>query len=98
MRHLYVGFGAGSFALAAPIYIMEISEPAIRGALATIMQFMVTSGNIFVNAVGSVIPWPVLTGICIVFPGKKNAISLETVNIFFNLHFSDDGHVDDVHA
>ncbi|TRY70088.1 hypothetical protein TCAL_05190 [Tigriopus californicus] len=62
------GFGGGSFSLAAPIYISEISETSIRGALGILFQLFVTSGNVFVNAVGSAVSWEIVTGICIVFP------------------------------
>jgi len=62
------GFGAGSFALAAPIYILEISEVRIRGSLGILMQFMVTSGNVFVNGIGSVLDWEYLTWIVVAFP------------------------------
>ena len=34
------GFAGGAFALLAPVYISEIAEPGIRGALASLMQFM----------------------------------------------------------
>ncbi len=66
-----IGFGAGSFSLAAPIYIVECSEPRIRGSLAILMQFMVTSGNVFTNGFGSFMEWEYLTYIILGFPGEK---------------------------
>ncbi len=66
-----LGFGAGSFSLAAPIYIVECSEPRIRGSLAILMQFMVTSGNVFTNGFGSFMEWEYLTYIILGFPGEE---------------------------
>ncbi len=68
---MVIGFGGGAFALAAPIYISETSEPSLRGALGSLMQFMLTIGVLFNNGVGALIEWDILTGICIVFPSKK---------------------------
>ena len=65
---LLTGFGGGAFALASPIYISEIAEPSIRGALGSLMQFQLTLGVLFINGVGALIDWVTLTGICIVFP------------------------------
>ncbi len=50
---------------------MEVSEPKVRGSLAILMQFMVTSGNVFTNGIGSVLDWDILTYIILGFPGKN---------------------------
>eukprot|EP00095_Tigriopus_kingsejongensis_P000011 snap_masked-scaffold342_size201858-processed-gene-1.5 protein:Tk00011 transcript:snap_masked-scaffold342_size201858-processed-gene-1.5-mRNA-1 annotation:"nad-dependent protein deacetylase sirtuin-2" len=65
---ILTGFGGGAFSLASPMYISEIAEISIRGALGSLMQLQVTFGVLFNNAVGIALPWPILTGICIVFP------------------------------
>ena len=67
---LLTGFGGGAFSLAAPIYISETSEPEIRGALGSLMQFMLTVGVLFNNGIGALIEWDILTGLCIIFPSK----------------------------
>ena len=36
--------GGGGFAIAPPVYTSEISETSIRGAMGSVMQFMLTIG------------------------------------------------------
>ena len=64
------GFGGGAFALASPLYIVEIAEPAMRGSLASLMQFMVTLGVAFVDLLNiqDFVHWNVISGICMAFP------------------------------
>ena len=64
------GLGGGAFSLASPIYISEVAQTDIRGALGSLMQFQLTVGVLFNNGIGALIDVTVLTGICIVFPGK----------------------------
>ncbi len=73
---LLTGFGGGAFALAAPIYISETSQPEIRGALGNCMQFMLTIGVLFNNGIGALIEWDILTGINLIFPRKRNFFAL----------------------
>ena len=49
------GFGGGAFALASPLYIVEIAEPEMRGALASLMQFMVTLGVAFTDGLNLIV-------------------------------------------
>lgn len=67
---ILTGIGGGGFALAPPIYISETAETSIRGSLSSIMQFMVTIGIAFINGLGiqDAVSWPIITGICIIFP------------------------------
>ena len=69
---ILVGFGGGAFALATPLFVSEIAEVRIRGALGALMQFQVCLGVSFVNAmsINKTINWVVITGICIAFPGN----------------------------
>ena len=70
---ILTGFGGGAFTLAAPLFVSEIAEVRIRGALGALMQFQVTIGICFVNAlsINNAVDWVIITGICIAFPGKS---------------------------
>ena len=69
VNHLYLaGFSSGSYSLVSSIYIAECSEPDIRGTFGNLMPMMITLGVLFVNGLGSLVDWMVLTGICIIFP------------------------------
>ena len=69
---ILTGIGGGAFSLAAPMYVSEIAEVRIRGALGTLMQFQVTVGLCLVNAlsINEKIDWVIITGICIAPPGN----------------------------
>ena len=69
---ILTGIGGGAFSLAAPMYVSEIAEVRIRGALGTLMQFQVTVGLCLVNAlsINETIDWVTITGICIAPPGN----------------------------
>ena len=69
---ILIGFGGGAFSLTAPLFVSEIAEVRIRGALGTLMQLQVTLGICFVNAlsINNAVNWVIITGICIAFPGK----------------------------
>ena len=87
------GFAGGAFALAAPLYIVEIAEPSMRGALASTMQLMVTFGIFFVNglSIHSFLHWNIISAICCSIPGTENIKKtlLEKYCIyFFHSHLS----------
>lgn len=65
-----VGFSGGAYALVAPYYVSEIAETSMRGALASLMQLMVTFGVLFVNALNiyDTVHWVTISGICIGIP------------------------------
>ena len=54
--------------LVSSIYISECSEPDIRGTFGNSMPMMICLGVLFVNSIGSLVHWMVLTAICIIFP------------------------------
>ena len=68
----FLGFGGGAYALAAPLYIVEIAETSMRGALASLMQFMVTLGIAFVDGLNiqDAVHWDIISGVCVVIPGE----------------------------
>ncbi|KAG4078957.1 hypothetical protein HA402_010909 [Bradysia odoriphaga] len=49
---ILLGISGGAFFVVAPMYIGEIAEKEIRGALGSFFQLMVTTGILFVYAVG----------------------------------------------
>ena len=79
---ILTGFAGGAYALAAPMYIMEIADPEMRGALASVMQLMSCFGVMFVDVLNikDAVHWDIISAICIAIPGnqmlffgKKNA-------------------------
>ena len=78
MGRFLTGFGGGGFALGPPVYVSEITETSIRGAMGTMMQFMLTVGILFVNALGieNAVDWSIITLLCIIPPGKQVLILL----------------------
>ena len=64
----FVGLAGGSFPLIATLYVTESVEADMRGTFGIFMNVMMTSGMLFVNGVGSLVHWVVLTGILVAFP------------------------------
>ena len=58
----------GSFPLIATLYVTESVEARMRGTFGIFMNVMMTSGMLFVNGVGSLVHWAIMTGILIAFP------------------------------
>ena len=81
------GIGGGGFALASPIYISEVTETSIRGAMGSMMQFMLTIGLAFVNALGieNAVDWVIITGVCIIYPSNY----VQTAKFTAKDHFND---------
>ena len=71
---ILTGLGGGAFTLAAPLFVSEIAETRIRGSLGALMQFQVTIGIVFVNAlnINQAVNWLIITGLCIAPAGKNN--------------------------
>ena len=69
---LSLGFSGCAYALVAPMFISEIAEPSIRGALASLMQLMATLGLLFVDAlnINGAVHWNYISAICIGIPGN----------------------------
>ena len=64
------GVGCGGFALAPPVYVGEVTETSIRGAMGTCMQFMLTVGIIFTSGFGieHAVGANIISGLCILPP------------------------------
>ena len=71
---ILTGLGGGAFTLAAPLFVSEIAETRIRGSLGALMQFQVTIGIVFVNAlnINQAVNWLIITGLCIAPAGNNN--------------------------
>lgn len=65
---ILTGLSTGIVSLAVPIYIAEISPPAIRGQLSTIIQLGVTIGLVYSFSVGYFLYWTWLAIACTVWP------------------------------
>lgn len=68
------GFAGGLFLLLSPMYISEITEPSIRGALGSGVVFMMATGQAVVHAltIDKFLSWITISGISIAFPGKTH--------------------------
>lgn len=65
---ILLGISGGAFFVVAPMYIGEIAEKEIRGTLGSFFQLMVTTGILFVYAVGYDLKVFVFSLICGVLP------------------------------
>ena len=67
------GFGGGAFSLTAPVYIVEIAVPELRGSLSTMFQLMLSCGITFVHAlnINNKIDWYIISAILMGPAGKK---------------------------
>jgi MFS family permease len=63
-----VGIAGGAFCVTSPMYIGEIAQKEIRGALGSYFQLMITIGILFVYAVGSGVSVFWLSIICGIIP------------------------------
>ena len=72
MGRILTGIGGGAFALVAPLFLSEIAEIRIQGALGSLQQFQVSVGVWYVNAlsINDAVGWVDITYTCMVFPGK----------------------------
>ena len=41
--------------------------------MGSLIALMITSGMLFMNGLGALIDWMILTGICIAFPGRMGS-------------------------
>ena len=64
--------GAGGFTIAPSVYITEITETSIKGAMGSMVQFMCQVGVtvVFALDIENTVDWRIITGICIIFPCK----------------------------
>ena len=69
---IFTGIGGGGFVLGPPVYVSEITETSIRGAMGFMMDFMVNIGILIVYAMGieNSVDWSIITVLCIIPAGK----------------------------
>ncbi|XP_062558140.1 facilitated trehalose transporter Tret1-2 homolog [Armigeres subalbatus] len=63
-----IGIATGASCVVAPMFISEIAETSIRGALGAFFQLFLTVGILFVYAVGPYTSWTTLSVLCAAFP------------------------------
>ncbi|KAF4072539.1 hypothetical protein AMELA_G00264020 [Ameiurus melas] len=57
LGRLFTGIAAGISASSIPVYVSEISNPGVRGALGATPQAMIVFGGLVLYALGLVLPW-----------------------------------------
>uniref|UniRef100_U5EUX1 Facilitated trehalose transporter Tret1 n=1 Tax=Corethrella appendiculata TaxID=1370023 RepID=U5EUX1_9DIPT len=65
---LFSGIATGATCVVAPMYISEIAETSVRGALGAFFQLFLTVGILFVYVVGAYTHWQHLSIVCVIFP------------------------------
>ncbi len=74
------GFGSGTYTLVAPVYIFEICEMSIRGALESSVALMIVIGHLSVVTMNLFMTGEAITIVCLVMPvivaGKKAKMRL----------------------
>ena len=67
----FSGISGCAYALVAPMFISEMSEPSIRGGLASVMQLMASVGVLFVGVlnINGAVHWNLISAILIGVPG-----------------------------
>nr|QHN70675.1 MFS transporter 7 [Limenitis arthemis astyanax] len=64
----FAGLATGGICVAAPMYIGEIAETSIRGALGAFFQLFLTVGILFTYVVGAWTHWRTLSIVSAIFP------------------------------
>lgn len=65
---IFAGIATGASCVVAPMFISEIAETSLRGALGAFFQLFLTVGILFVYVVGALVDWQALSWICGIFP------------------------------
>lgn len=65
---IFAGIATGGTCVVAPMYISEIGETSIRGALGSFFQLFLTVGILLVYVIGAYIDWRILSGLCAIPP------------------------------
>lgn len=65
---VFAGIATGGACVVAPMFISEIGETSIRGALGSFFQLFLTVGILLVYVIGAYIDWRTLSGICAIPP------------------------------
>lgn len=65
---VFAGLATGASCVVAPMFISEIAETSLRGALGAFFQLFLTVGILFVYVVGALVDWVTLSWACTIFP------------------------------
>ncbi|XP_046410432.1 facilitated trehalose transporter Tret1-like isoform X1 [Neodiprion fabricii] len=68
IARIFFGFAAGLCFTALPMYVGEIAETPIRGALGSLFQMFITAGLLYSYAIGPYVSYTVLWIACICVP------------------------------
>jgi MFS family permease len=64
----FAGIATGGSCVVAPMFISEIAETSLRGALGAFFQLFLTVGILFDYVVGAFTDWRTFTWSCSIFP------------------------------
>ncbi|XP_077287491.1 facilitated trehalose transporter Tret1-like isoform X2 [Arctopsyche grandis] len=64
----FSGIATGGICVTAPMYIGEIAETSIRGALGSFFQLFLTIGILFANLIGGALTWRIFSVVCSIIP------------------------------
>lgn len=64
----FAGIATGASCVVAPMFISEIAETSLRGALGAFFQLFLTVGILFIYLVGAITSWVNLSIISAIFP------------------------------
>ncbi|XP_050703890.1 facilitated trehalose transporter Tret1-2 homolog [Eriocheir sinensis] len=65
---LLQGFGSGSSSAAGTLYVVEVADTSVRGAMTTVCTLAIVLGGLFVVGVGCVLHWYHLALVCAIPP------------------------------
>lgn len=66
--YLFIGIATGASCVVAPMYVSEIAETSVRGALGAFFQLFLTVGILFIYVAGAIVGWVELSVMCAIFP------------------------------
>lgn len=64
----FSGLATGASCVVAPMFVSEIAETSVRGALGAFFQLFLTIGILFIYVVGAITDWVTLSIACAIFP------------------------------
>lgn len=65
---VFAGIATGASCVVAPMFISEIAETSLRGALGAFFQLFLTVGILFIYVVGAIVDWRTLSWVSGIFP------------------------------
>lgn len=74
---VFAGIATGASCVVAPMFIGEIAETSLRGALGAFFQLFLTVGILFIYVAGALVDWVTLSWLSAIFP------VLLIVSVFF---------------